>query len=45
MPLGRLGVREIGLRLVRTLVGQIRKKGVNRKHVSRSGNYCPDPEA
>ena len=37
MPVGRLGVREVGLRLVRLSVGQIQKKRQTR-------NMCPNPE-
>ncbi len=37
MPLGRIEVREVGLRLVRLSVGQTRKK-------RQTGNMCPNPE-
>jgi hypothetical protein len=37
MSLGRLGVRKIGLRLARSLVGKIRKK-------RQTKNICPESE-
>ena len=50
VPLGRLGVRRVGLRIVKLSVGQVGNRGDPettvqiRKLLSRSGNYCPDPE-